>query len=1204
MVRLTLIVFVLMLGITTHVFAKSETATIFGVHALYKDGFGYQMNQKQIWKILKFDNSTAFNWNDPINKKGIYCLNAEKGFTSAGNLATRTYNLSYDMKTESATVKSKLTANGVALGDKYNKILWILDNCYVPDSSNKKALFDAAGITPKANTSTNATEYLLTNADIQAVQQAAIWYFTNSNDSNYNQSTLPELYQNAVPGQNGQYVNAMSNLDKDGITNYGYQRLADAKKLYKYLIDADNTYASIPTVEPVAPITVKADTNPEVTTDDAGNNYIMGPFKIVKNSNAPYVLTRTYMDKSSSTPTKLTGYVYLDEDKDKFSTGETLETKISEMAIGDTLTFYIRKAVSATDTAITRISAQMQVDYSYSTIRFWTNGSTFADEQPLAIVEKTPKSIQVLLETPEQKFDLALRKFITGVNDKEITNRIPKVTKNSQGKLVYTHTKVPVEVSNGDTVIYTLRIYNEGEVAGHASGIIDDVPDGLEYLPDHEINEKYGWIASHEGKRISTSYLSKTKEQTEGENLIQPFDETKEISSGNPLNPDYRDVKIAFKVVEPNTSDRILTNTAEIADDSDEAGHPITDIDSTPNNNEAGEDDIDVEHVKLKHFDLALRKFITGVNDKEITNRIPKVTKNSQGKLVYTHTKEPVLVQHGDTVIYTLRIYNEGEVAGHASGIIDDVPDGLEYLPDHEINKKYGWIASQEGKRISTSYLSKAKEQTAGANLIQPFDKTKEISSGNPLNPDYRDVKIAFKVVEPSISDRILTNTAEIADDSDEKGNPITDIDSTPNNNKTGEDDIDVEHVRLVHFDLALRKFITGVNNLEINNRVPSVTLDKEAGKLVYTHTKVPVEVTNGDTVIYTLRIYNEGTMNGYANKVIDDVPQGLEFLPEHEINKTYRWSQSEDKKQIATDYLAKENEQTAGANLIKAFDKTKAINSEKPLNPDYRDVKIAFKVVEPNTSDRIVTNTAEIADDRDEDNKPVDDIDSTPDNNKPEEDDIDVEHIKVKYFDLALRKWVTHAEVTENGETKVIETGHKAEDDPEQIVKVDLYRKNINDVTVKFRYSIRVTNEGEIAGYAKEVADYIPEGLKFVAEDNPDWYEEDGKVITKKLENTLLQPGESAEVSILLTWINSKDNMSVLINYAEINKDYNESGTPDIDSTPGNRVPGEDDIDDAPVLVTIELGGGIQAILIEVGAIALVSIVAGVVLIKKFVLE
>ena len=179
----------------------------------------------------------------------------------------------------------------------------------------------------------------------------------------------------------------------------------------------------------------------------------------------------------------------------------------------------------------------------------------------------------------------------------------------------------------------------------------------------------------------------------------------------------------------------------------------------------------------------------------------------------------------------------------------------------------------------------------------------------------------------------------------------------------------------------------------------------------------------------------------------------------------------------------------------------------------------------------------------------------------------------------------------------------HKAEDDPEEVVKVDLRKSKINDVTVKFNYSIRITNQGEIAGEATEIRDDIPQGLKFVAEDNPDWRVEDGQIVTDKLAGTTLQPGESAEVEILLTWVNSKDNMGVLINTAEINKDHNDYGAPDIDSTPGNNVPGEDDIDDAPVMLTVKTGEDIvMYISIAVGALAIVT--AGAIVVKKKVLE
>ena len=218
------------------------------------------------------------------------------------------------------------------------------------------------------------------------------------------------------------------------------------------------------------------------------------------------------------------------------------------------------------------------------------------------------------------------------------------------------------------------------------------------------------------------------------------------------------------------------------------------------------------------------------------------------------------------------------------------------------------------------------------------------------------------------------------------------------------------------------------------------------------------------------------------------------------------------------------------------------------------------------------------------------------------QEDDDDFEKVIVYQFDLALRKWVTQAIVIENGEETVTETGHDAWDDPEEVVKVELHRKKLDSVTVKFRYSIRVYNQGDVEGYAKEITDYIPEGLKFDPEDNKGWTDEGNNVIsTRLLEDTLLKPGEYADVEVVLTWINGKDNVGLKINTAEISEDYNDKGLEDIDSTPDNRVPGEDDIDDAPVILSIETGR--EVVYVGLGLAILVTLGVGISLIKKYVL-
>ena len=71
--------------------------------------------------------------------------------------------------------------------------------------------------------------------------------------------------------------------------------------------------------------------------------------------------------------------------------------------------------------------------------------------------------------------------------------------------------------------------------------------------------------------------------------------------------------------------------------------------------------------------------------------------------------------------------------------------------------------------------------------------------------------------------------------------------------------------------------------------------------------------------------------------------------------------------------------------------------------------------------------------------------------------------------------------------------------------------------------------------------------------------------------------------------------------NWAEISKDYNDYHSPDVDSTPDNNTPGEDDIDDAPVLITVQTGQIHIYLGITFAVLAILG--AGIVLIKKFVL-
>ena len=128
---------------------------------------------------------------------------------------------------------------------------------------------------------------------------------------------------------------------------------------------------------------------------------------------------------------------------------------------------------------------------------------------------------------------------------------------------------------------------------------------------------------------------------------------------------------------------------------------------------------------------------------------------------------------------------------------------------------------------------------------------------------------------------------------------------------------------------------------------------------------------------------------------------------------------------------------------------------------------------------------------------------------------------------------------------------------------------------------------------------------LAFYEEDNSgyNWrIKEDGVITTDYLKDTLLKPGESAYIQVILRWENSEQNLGQKINIAEISADDNEYDMPDIDSTPNNNKDGEDDQDSAIIVLSIKTGS-VQTYIILI--ITILGIFAtGFYLIYKYVVK
>ena len=1318
-----------------------------GITELNDNNWGYSIgdpktngatgNAHKIWNILEYVSSQDGAELKANGNKNIYCVNAGVGFGDADSTGIKrdTYNVFFDMKTEREKIKAqndvlKALVEGTIPGNdtattisRYNALLALSDMLYLAEDSeeNKTAILEAAGI--KYLESEDRYYYvdnnqctwdvLITDDDIKAVQQAAIWYFTNyyevesTASQSYTETTTHSMKYDKTANTgwlnytlDGTNYEDLSNYNK--ATEEGSDRNQQAEILYNYLIKTAksnaNKYSSSSSVGTTSSVPAQVTTQ-TLQYEELGANYVVGPIKITESEGNTTLYTIDFDVKVNGAKTENYKIV---TDKNDITKETTIEDSVGQDV-------YVIVAKDST----TSITVSIDISYTDTTLTLWTSATNGNGTQPVMIPEKDPQTVEwEKTVTPDSKvFDLALRKYITKikkVDGNEVSyTRTPNVDESTitsdTTTATYKHRKDPVLVETGDIVTYKLTIYNEGQKDGRATKVVDQLPTGLKFSKVVSGNFELG---SYDETNNTVNLVRKASNTTNLPAYVEG-----NLTSGK--GSETIEIECEVIATPHQTDNKILTNVAWISEEIDADGNVITnqdglDIDSEPSTkpdvnkdnmeNYTGnadnkkedlddegyyykgqQDDDDFEKLMLmpESFDLKLIKRITAVNNQNVPERIEKVdvsklnTIGEDGKLVttadYKLNKTPVSVKQGDIVTYTFRIYNEGTIDGYATEITEDIPEGLEYLWNDgieynadgsinwdnvtkeftdeekeaiEFNFNNGWSYAGDStlRTIKTDYLSRDNETIPGdgSNLIKAFGNNDETKTEADIS--YKEVSVKLKVISEDVTGTIIRNEACISEDTNKNGDPVDDRDSNTENWKKYEDDEDFDNIILKAFDLSLRKFIIAVSDdTEIENeeylkdenglytRAPSVDTSKlntigEDGKLIttaiYNHTKEPVMVQKNDIVVYMLRVYNEGEIDGYAAEIKDHLPPHLEFV-EGEFNEKYGWEVSEDGRTVTTDYLKDEKIKAAQEIQIDG-----GPNSNERYKLTYKEVPIMCKVKDTAKSDENITNIADITEYLDENKESVNDRDSQEDNVVlPEDDklpsykddetgeyipgqqdDDDFEKIIVKEFDLALRKWVTQAIVIDkNGET-ITETGHQPYDDPEQVVKVELHRKKYNQVTVKFRYSIRVINEGDIAGYAKEVTDYVPEGLKFVAEDNKGWTDEGNNVIsTRLLENTLLQPGEYADVEVVLTWINSQDNMGVMINTAEISEDYNDYDVPDRDSTPDNQKPGEDDIDDAPVMLTISTGQ--MRIYFTLGFVVLITIAGGIVLIKKYVL-
>lgn len=191
------------------------------------------------------------------------------------------------------------------------------------------------------------------------------------------------------------------------------------------------------------------------------------------------------------------------------------------------------------------------------------------------------------------------------------------------------------------------------------------------------------------------------------------------------------------------------------------------------------------------------------------------------------------------------------------------------------------------------------------------------------------------------------------------------------------------------------------------------------------------------------------------------------------------------------------------------------------------------------------------------------------------------------KEFDLSLNQVISKITVSNSKENPTIENYESS------LAKIELSPRNIQNTTVLIEYKMTITNEGQLPGYATSIVDYIPEGMIFSSELNNEWYmSTDGNIYNTSLVNTVINPGETKEVRLVLIRRMNGENTGIVRNTAEIKSSYTEYGVEDIDSTSGNEQDGEDDISSTDTLILMNAGKEMATISgITVGILALTAL-------------
>ena len=180
--------------------------------------------------------------------------------------------------------------------------------------------------------------------------------------------------------------------------------------------------------------------------------------------------------------------------------------------------------------------------------------------------------------------------------------------------------------------------------------------------------------------------------------------------------------------------------------------------------------------------------------------------------------------------------------------------------------------------------------------------------------------------------------------------------------------------------------------------------------------------------------------------------------------------------------------------------------------------------------------------------------------------------------FDLQIQKSVSKIIVKNSAGTKTYE-----QKDGTELAKAEIKSKYLKDSLVVIEYKMKITNAGSVAGYAKNIEDNLPATLTFSSEMNKDWYKSGTKIYNTSLANTLIKPGESKEVTLVLTKTMTESNTGLINNKASISVSSNVDGMEDKNNNDSQ----------ANVIISVSTGALVSYIAVVLGLFGILGISA-----------